>query len=280
MRPAGIVQAACAAAAYAALGWVGSRPESWKALEGRPFILAGAVLLATLIFLGLAVLTIAGLALARIGPWAEALAAVVCGGLWWAARKSGLPLLTDVLLILGAGLFGCLVSRIVREKAILLPVALTAVLVDTWGVYFGFVSDVSRHQPQVVSQLSAPLPVAAKALSAVPVLGSIGVGDFAFLGLFLAATARLGLQWRGTLAWVLGLLLVGPTAIMGISAAFGYQLDVLPGLFFLAVALVAANRRHFALKRPEWFALLYTVLVVLSVIGLYTLTRVLLRRGT
>ena len=77
MRPAGIVQAACSAAAYGALGWVTSRPESWKALEGRPFILAGAVLFATLIFLGLAVLTIAGLALARIGPWAEALAAVV-----------------------------------------------------------------------------------------------------------------------------------------------------------------------------------------------------------
>lgn len=280
VRPGGILQAGCAAAAYAALGLAASRQGLWQGLAGQPLVLGLLVLLATLTFLALTVLTISGLVLARMPAWAEALGAVACGALWWAARHSGLPLLTDVLLILAAGLFGALLSRIVREKDILLPVALAAVLVDTWGVYLGFVSDISKTHPQVVAQLSASVPVAGKAMTALPVLGSIGVGDFAFMGLFLAAVARLRLRWRETLVWLVALLVLGPTLVMAVAALLGHPLEVLPGLVFIVIAVVAANRKHLALNRAEWFALLYTVLVVLGVIGTYSLVRALMHRAS
>lgn len=185
-------------------------------------------------------------------------------------------MLADVALIIGAGLFGALASLIVREKDLLLPVALTAVIVDVWGVYWGFVAEVTKTAPQIASSLSAAVPVAAKAMVPVPVLGSVGIGDFAFCGLFLSVVWRFGLEWRPTLAYIVLAVSLGPMVAMGLPALFGYSLDTLPGLPFIAIAVVGASRRHLQVPRAMKFALLYTALLTGGVIAAYTAARALL----
>ena len=186
-----------------------------------------------------------------------------------------MPMLADIALILGAGLIGALVSRIIREKDLLLPVALTAVIVDIWGVYWGFVSDVSKSAPAVVASLSAAVPVAAKDMVPFPMLGSVGIGDFAFAGLFLAVVWRMGMEWKRTLAYILIALVVGPIVFMGVPSLLNYRLDVLPGLPFIAVAVIIACRRHLQMSRATAFALLYTALLTGGILGAYTGARAL-----
>jgi hypothetical protein len=178
------------------------------------------------------------------------------------ARNIFLELVGDLCLFMAAAFFGVLASRIIRERNILVPVAFAAAAVDTFGVYWGPVAEIARRAPHLVKQLSAAVPGSTIPQAPIPQLGYVGVGDFLFMGLFVAAIYRLGMNARGTL-WALFLAFLAVPVVFAVT-----NLPALPGLVFLGLAVVAANWRYFSFSRAEKFALLYAAVAVGALIAL------------
>jgi hypothetical protein len=195
---------------------------------------------------------------------------VVFGGCFGAARLAHLQLAGDALLVIAAVFAGRLVSRMLREPSILVPVAVVAAAVDFWGVYWGFVAHVSKVAPKVAQSFSAPVPQIANMPVQVPMVGAVGIGDFLFLALFVAALYRLGLSLKRTFWALVIALTAGPTLAFVISRfVFHYELKALPGLPFIGLAVLAANWRQVRPSREERVALLYAAATVAAVIGVY-----------
>jgi hypothetical protein len=204
-------------------------------------------------------------------PWKVRLELAVVFGLGSAAAKVGavrlsenmfLELIGDLCLFIAATFFGVLASRIIKERNIVVPVAAAAAAVDTFGVYWGPVAEIARRAPHLAKQLSAAVPGSNIPEAPIPQLGYIGVGDFLFMGLFVAAVYRLGMNARGTLRALF-------LAFLAVPVVFALtNLPALPGLVFLGLAVVAANRRYFSFSRAEKFALAYAAVVVAVLIAL------------
>jgi len=277
LRP--LVVAAVLLAVYLALEPAAAWP-GWSA-AGRLHPAVAAVLMLGFGTAFVAVVLGLVMALCRVPApaWAEAVIAVVLGGCFGLARAAHWPHLAgDVFLVVAAVFLGRLVSRMLREPSILLPVAVVAAAVDLWGVYWGFVSHVSKTAPEVTESLSAQVPQMADMPIEIPMVGAMGVGDFLFLALFVAAVDRLGLGLRRTFWALLVVLAAGPTLALLIPKwLFHSELEALPGLPFIALAVLAANWRQVRPSREERVALLYAVLTVAAVIAAYLGIRQLIR---
>jgi hypothetical protein len=200
--------------------------------------------------------------------------------------------ITDILvpffLLLSGAFLGRMMARLIRERAIILPVGLIAGLVDFWGVYWGPVSIMSASAPVAVSRfgsaatMAATVPkVALESLSGpLAVLAhitppdSIGLGDFVFLTFFLACALRLNFSVKCTM-WGLFAGLFLASIIMGLNGqtVFGHDvnIDYLPGLVFIAGGVLLANLRAWQLTRREWAM---TGVLVLLLAGLITCSAV------
>ena len=231
-------------------------------------VLAGGLLLA---FLGV----VLGLILALIrldwGPWWQGCGTVAATGLMLGARKLGLQPVGDYLIVVAASLFGGLVARLVRERNLLLPVAVVAGVVDFWGVYWGFVAHISQTAPKVVEQFSSAVPTPRGVTLPVPVMSAMGIGDFLFTAIFLGVVVRLGLHVTRTLLGVFLAVLLAPVVLWVVPLFTGKPLDALPGLPFIGLGVIAANWREFSLTREEKFALLWALVAVGGLIGVYLL---------
>jgi len=213
-----------------------------------------ALVVSPLLFTGLSLV----LAMAVVAVEAETLrwlALMVISGEVWALGRLGEPLgpIADLALIFMALCFGRLLSRLIREANLLLPILVVIAVVDLWGVYFGPVAQAVEHRPGLVETMSARLPTfgpAAPGQPAMPVVSTVGIGDFVFLAVLLACVQRFHLNLRGTLGWVFVLIWLPLIAV----PVFGVRL---PGLLFIGLAGVVANFRHFRFTREEKTALLY-----------------------
>jgi hypothetical protein len=246
-------------------GWKG-----WAAAGRHPTAAAAVVITFGAAFVAVVVGSV--VALCRVGapPWAEAAVAAVLGGAFVAARATHHQAAGDALLVLAAVFLGRLVSRILREPSILVPVAVVAAVVDFWGVYWGFVAHVSKAAPKVAQSLSAPVPQVANLPTGIPTVGAMGVGDFLFLAIFIAALYRMGLRLKRTVwALVITLTVGPPLAFLASRWFFHYELKALPGLPFVALAVLAANWRQVRPSREERVALLWAAVTVAAVIGTY-----------
>ncbi len=248
---------ALAAAAFLATGLIGDQAV---AAATRHRALAAALAIGAGIgFVGVSVVMV-GLIVALPLEWKAQLALVAAFGLTSAAAKvSHIILVGDLSLFVAATMFGVLVSRVIREPNMIVPVAVAAAAVDTYGVYWGFVAMVAKRAPALVQQLSAAVPGAAAPEMPVPLLSAIGIGDYLFMGLLVAAVYRLHMQGRRTL-WALFIAFLAVPLVFVISS-----LPALPGLPFLGLAVVVANWRHFRFSRAEKFALLYAAGVVAAI---------------
>lgn len=261
----------CGPAVWAVLLSVAFLGLQFGALWGGMQVRNASALVVTVVAIGsmaLYVLIVVGLvfSIARLNlPAAAQLAlAAVFGVALWVARAGRWPLGGDLLLVLGAAFLGALVSRLIREPNLLVPVALVVAMVDVWGVYFGVVRQISEHAPETAAALSASVPMAAG-----PMLGMIGVGDFAFMAMFFAAVVRLGLRGRAT-AWASAGALLAASGVLVCASlwpALAPMAAQLPGLPFLAVAVLLVNLRGFHLSREEARAIVVVVLVLGAVLA-------------
>ena len=176
-------------------------------------------------------------------------------------------LLGNIALIMWAVFLGKLVSRLIREGNMLLPIVLVAALADIITVYWGPVANVTENAPEVAEALSASAPVAPPPGVAAPILAAVGIGDFLFLAVFLATTLRHAMEPVKTTWAALALILVAPFAFSLTPEAYG-----IPGLPFLAIAVLWANRRHLQFTLEEKRALAFAgVLVAASAVGIWLL---------
>jgi len=162
----------------------------------------------------------------------------------------GQLLLGNVVLIVWAAFLGRLVSRMIREGKLLLPVAVVASLADIFTVFWGVVAQVSEKAPEVVETFSAAAPVEAPAGVFAPILSAVGIGDFLFFALFLSVAIRYSMAPVKTLWASFVLMIFAPLAFMVFPNARG-----LPGLPFLSLAVLWANWKYLEFTREEKRAL-------------------------
>jgi hypothetical protein len=181
----------------------------------------------------------------------------------------GQELLGNAALILWAAFLGKLVSRIVREGKLFLPVALVASLADIITVFWGPVKQVTETAPEVAQTFSASAPIAPPPGVPAPILAAVGIGDFLFLALFLAAALRHSMAAVKTMWAVFAVMLLAPFAFFVWPSDHG-----LPGLPFVAAAVLWANWRHLKFTREEKRALAFAgALVAVAALAIWTLLR-------
>jgi prepilin signal peptidase PulO-like enzyme (type II secretory pathway) len=257
-------------------------------LAGLPYVkglppLVG-TLVATVLFLLLALLIIHDLARLPLAPLYD-LAGVVIGlGAWF--EVSGLarhhatlrPLLgaaSGVLFLLACVFCGRLLSLIVRERNILLPVAIMAGLADLYTVFFGFTGKTLAHAPRLVEKLSVGIPKVGSATGATGGAGlshiaTAGLGDFIFLAFFFVAVHRFQLRDKRTFWAIFGCLLAGMVAVLLIPS-----LPALPLLPFIVVGFLVANAGAFKLSRTEKI----NTAIVVALVAVLLVAAGLLTRG-
>jgi len=181
----------------------------------------------------------------------------------------GQELLGNAALILWAAFLGKLVSRVIREGKLFLPVALVASIADVITVFWGPVKEVTETAPEVAQTFSASAPIAAPPGVAAPILAAVGIGDFLFLALFLAAALRHSMPAVKTMWAVFTVMLIAPFAFFVWPTDYG-----MPGLPFIAAAVLWANWPHLKFTREEKRALAFAgALVAVMAVAMWTLLR-------
>jgi hypothetical protein len=248
-------------------------------------ILLVGVILPTILFTLLSLLIIRDMAAFPLRPLQDTLSALFSLGLWYVI--SGLaekhadwrPLLgaiASLAFLFACIFFGRLLSLIVRERNILLPVAIMAGLADVFTVFFGPTGKALEHAPKVVEKLSVGIPTAGSAAGAAGGAGlshiaTAGLGDFIFLAFFFASIWRFGLRPRATFWTILISLLVGMLGVLLLP-----WFPAVPLLPFIVLGFLLANATAFKLSREEKIT---TAVVVLFVAGLLVLAGVLMRKA-
>ncbi len=174
-------------------------------------------------------------------------------------------LLGNIVLIVWASFLGRLVSRIIREGKLILPVAVVASIADVITVFWGVVARVSEAAPEVVEAFSASAPVEAPVGVTAPILAQVGIGDFLFLALFLSVAIRCSMSAAKTLWGVFAVMLVAPLGFILWPEAPG-----LPGLPFISAAVLWANWGYLEFTREEKRALAFAgALVGAAALGVW-----------
>jgi hypothetical protein len=181
----------------------------------------------------------------------------------------GQELLGNAALIAWAAFVGKLVSRVLREGKLFLPVAIVAAVADIITVYRGPVRQITENAVEVAQAFSASSPVLPPEGVPAPILAAVGIGDFLFLALFLAAALRHSMAAVKTVWAVFAVMLIAPVAFYIWPQSYG-----IPGLPFLAAAVIWANWRHLRFTREEIRALVFAgALVTVAALGLWTVLR-------
>ena len=159
----------------------------------------------------------------------------------------------DLLLISAAGFVGRIAGLTIREPNIILPIAVFAGLVDYWNVSLGPLGRVVETKPALIEAVTVHMPTP---MPGVPIL-MVGMGDFVFLALFFSALFKLGMNVKGSF-WL------GYACLTGAMFVVVFLGGVLPALVPMGIAIIAANRKHFQLKRDEQLAMVYVGAVLLA----------------
>jgi len=240
----------------------------------------------TVLFI-LATMGVAAAAARMSMAWATETLGMVLGlGLWYVvagigAEDSPIRLFTvpaaDVIFLIACVLGGRLLSRIIGERNMLLPVALVLALADLFTVFLGPVGAVLANAPDVVTGLSIKVPEVGSAVgpegaAGLTHLATMGPGDLVFAALFFTAVVRFGLSLRASFAGILIPVVIGLVAFI--------LLPVLPGvpvLPLMAIGFLIATRGQFDLSSEEKrnLAIAGAFLVVVFVV-MWLITRALL----
>lgn len=233
------------------------------------------VLLAVL-FLAIPILAIAQAARA---PWKPAHAfglvalGVVLQGLaiFAASRLTGLAQLAAVALGQGAlqiwcvGL-GAVVATLIRERNILIPIAIFLAVFDLFLVLtpIGITRRVMQAAPQILSSVGHAVPRVLppqrpnEPVAPAEVTAYVGPADLVFLGAYFIALARFGMRLRETVRWMIPTLALYLAFVLGTGIA-------LPALLPIGIVTLLVNRKEFRLSRDEWMS---TAVVVTLGLGL------------
>jgi hypothetical protein len=164
---------------------------------------------------------------------------------------------------------GAMIALLLKDRNLLLPVAIFLALFDMWLVFApeGVVNQtVVRGTGQALAavgyQIPKPQTVASGGYAAP--LAYVGPADYLFLAMFFVALFRFGMRTRETFrvavpvlaAYLLVVLLLGQVEIGPI------RLGALPALVPIGAVVLIVNRKEFRLTKDELYATL-----LLAVLG-------------
>lgn len=157
---------------------------------------------------------------------------------------------SNLSLIAAMVLLGTFISLAIKDAPLMLPVLLVGGLVDYWGVYFGTTHHFVKNAPEIVERVSAKVPTVS--FGGVPIVTTIGPGDFLFLGIFFASMARFRFDIPRTFWAFFALLLVSLMIVSWLPIP-------IPALVPMAIAMIGVNWRKLRLSRAEAFASFYAI---------------------
>ncbi len=170
------------------------------------------------------------------------------------------------LLMLAAVGLGTTLSKLIREKNLLVPVIPFAAMVDVLTVLApsGFVKQVMEKAPEVAERAALAVmaaPNAPEVSARLTPIAIIGAGDFVFLALYAACLIRFGLRVRATMIGLfLALWIYLGLVLLGIALR-------LPALVPMAIVTLALNWRSFQLSRQEAIASVLVISIAVAVIA-------------
>lgn len=239
---------------------------------------AGSVIVTVLFTFG-ALLAATLAARVPLGPWVELggmLLAVLnwflyasIGG-WSPLTRLAVTPAADIQLVFAMILGGLLLSRIVRERTMIVPVAIVLALADVFTVFVGPTGAALEKVPELVEAVSVKLPAMGSATGSAGIAGlthvaTLGPGDTFFAALLVACVVRFGLSLRRTFWWLFGVTAVGLGLVVAIP-----QAPPVPALPLIATGFLIANRRDVRLTRREWA---YVAIVMVFVVALFAAIR-------
>ncbi len=180
-------------------------------------------------------------------------------------RMLAVPGLYGLLLIWFAASVGALLSKVVREVKMLLPMSLVLACVDLYVVFGGgLVTQATQGTSPVAAHamraLTVSLPTVRTSTGAAPMQSMAGFADFMFIALFFACFAKFSVPSRRTFFALCAVL-------CGYMLIVMYTQTSLPALMPIAVVVIGMNLRQFRFERSEAFAMLYAGLLVAAILG-------------
>jgi hypothetical protein len=174
------------------------------------------------------------------------------------------PLAQTGLMVWCIGL-GAMISSILRDKNILIPVAIFLVGFDIFLVLtpLGFTQRIIKQNPNILSSVAMQIPkttsVAHAASNAtVASAGLVGPADLVFLGAFFLAMYKFNMRPKETLRVMIPMLI----GYMVVVLLTGWAL---PALVPIGLVTLWVNRKEFSLNKDEKAS---TVVLALIVIGI------------
>ena len=206
-------------------------------------------------------------ATARIGlvflPFPKSLAAQVTVGS-----------IADALILAAALLLGSSISGLIRHTNLLPPVAIVLTVVDIWTVWLGgFVARIQQKAQEgvviaqrVIEAATVKMPTVATAQYAYVGIPLIGIGDLFFAAFLFASLWKFGLNTRSAFALSVVFVTVGLILAQLPFVPFG-----VPGLPFIALAILLPNLKSFRYTPEERKALLVGAVFLVGLLALFSL---------
>ncbi|MFA0741354.1 MAG: hypothetical protein DFNUSKGM_001464 [Candidatus Fervidibacter sacchari] len=190
------------------------------------------------------------------------------------AAQVAVGAIADSLVSAAALLLGSSISGLIRHANLLPPVAVVLTVVDIWTVWLGgFVARIQQKAQEgvviaqrVIEAATVKMPTVATAQYAYVGIPLIGIGDLFFAAFLFALLWKFGLNARS--AFVLSVVFV----IFGLMLA---QLPFVPfgvpGLPFIALAILLPNLKSFRYTPEEKKALLIGAVFLVGLLALFSL---------
>jgi len=190
------------------------------------------------------------------------------------AAQVALRSIADTLVLAASLLLGSSISGLIRHANLLPPVAIVLTVVDIWTVWLGgFVVRIQQKAQEgvviaqrVIEAATVRMPTVATAQYAHIRIPVIGIGDLFFAAFLFALLWKFGLNTRSAFVLSVVFVTVGLMIAQLPFIPFG-----VPGLPFIALAVLLPNLKSFQYTPEEKKALLIGAVFLVSLLALFSL---------
>ena len=190
------------------------------------------------------------------------------------AARVAVGAIADSLVLAAALFLGSSISGFIRHANLLLPIAIVLTVVDIWTVWLGgFVARVQQKAQEgvviaqrVIEAATVRMPTVATAQYAHVSIPVIGIGDLFFAAFLFALLWKFGLNTRSAFVLSVVFVTVGLMIAQLPFIPFG-----VPGLPFIALAVLLPNLKSFQYTPEEKKALLIGAIFLVGLLALFSL---------
>lgn len=176
-------------------------------------------------------------------------------------------------LLLWCVALGALLALLIKDKNLLLPVAIFLAGLDVFLVVapIGLTKQIVEKNPELFRSVAYAVPKVSTgpAPGVIVPMAFIGPADFFFLAMFFVALFRFHMRTGETFRWIVPVLLAYLMVVMGFgSVQLGpISLAMLPALVPIGLTVMLVNRKEFHLAKDEKVATIGVGVIALALAG-------------